>query len=167
MITQKVIFTKEECQYILEQASSWVKNVGYLETGFKEANYDRVNEESYIKTDKIKAILVKKLSEFNVIDIPEEFKILKYSKGGYFGKHKDSGWNFPDRKITIIIQLSEDSSYKGGQMIVENTEFEKKIGNTIVFDASSYHELKVVEEGKRYVAVLWIGSKHLLKTSII
>lgn len=167
MITQKVIFTKEECEYILEQASSWVKNVGYLETGFKEANYDRVNEESYINSDNIKDMFIEKLSEFNIIDIPKEFKILKYSKGGYFGKHKDSGWNLPDRKITVIIQLSDDSKYKGGQMIVENTIFEKQIGNTIVFDANNYHELKLIEEGERFVAVLWIGSDHLLKTSII
>lgn len=167
MITQKVIFTKKECQHILEQASSWVKNVGYLETGFKEANYDRVNEESYINSDNIKDMFVEKLSEFNIIDIPKEFKILKYSKGGYFGKHKDSGWNFPDRKLTIIIQLSDYSSYKGGTMVVDDTVFEKEIGNTIVFDANSYHELKFVEEGERYVAVLWLGSEHLSKISII
>lgn len=167
MISQKVLFTKEECQYILDQASSWVKNVGYLETGFKEPNYDRVNEESYINSDSIKDMFVEKLSEFNIIDIPKEFKILKYSKGGYFGMHKDSGWNLPDRKLTIIIQLSDHSSYKGGTMVVEDTVFEKEIGNTIVFDANSYHELKFVEEGERYVAVLWIGSDHLSKTSII
>ena len=167
MITQKVIFTKKECKQILDQASSWVKNKGYLETGFDEANYNRVNEESYINSNNIKGLFIKKLSMFNIIDIPKEFKILKYSKGGYFGKHKDSGWNLPNRKISVIIQLSDGDDYKGGQMVVENTLFEKEIGNTIVFDANNYHELKLIEEGERYVAVLWLGSEHLLKTSII
>ena len=167
MISQKIIFSKEECLLILDQTSIWVKNKGYLETGFEEANYDRVNEESYIKTDNIRDILIEKLSEFNVIDIPKEFKVLKYKKGGYFGRHKDSGWNLPDRRITVIIQLSENTSYKGGEMLVENTSFQKDIGNTIVFDSNCYHELKVIEEGVRYVAVLWLGTKHLTKSSLI
>lgn len=167
MITQKIIFSKEECLLILDQTSLWVKNKGYLETGFKEANYDRENEESYIKTDNIRDILIKKLSEFNVIDIPKEFKVIKYNKGGYFGRHKDSGWNFPDRKTSILIQLSEHTDYKGGEMLVENTLFNREIGNTLVFDSSNYHEVKLVEEGERYVAALWLGSDHLLKTSTI
>jgi len=166
MITQKVLFTKEECKFILDQADFWASNNGYLESEVDEVNYDRINQESTIKTDNIKDMVIKNLSEFNIIDIPEVIKVLKYNKGGYFGRHKDSGWNFPDRKITIIIQLSDLSSYKGGEMLVEDTSFQKDIGNTIVFDSNCYHELKVIEEGVRYTVVLWLGSKHLTKSSL-
>jgi len=166
MISQKIIFSKEECLLILDQASLWVNNKGYLESGVDNWNYDRINQESHIKTDNIKDMVIKNLSEFNVIDIPEVIKLLKYNKGGYFGRHKDNGWNFPDRRITVLIQLSENTSYKGGEMLVENTSFQKDIGNTIVFDSNCYHELKVIEEGVRYAAVLWLGTKHLLKSSL-
>lgn len=166
MITQKVLFTKEECKLIIDQADFWASNKGYLESEVDKWNYDRINQESLIKTDIIKDMVIKNLSEFNIIDIPEVIKVLKYNKGGYFGRHKDNGWNFPDRRITVLIQLSDQIGYKGGEMLVENTSFQKDIGNTIAFDSNCYHELKVIEEGVRYAAVLWLGTKHLLKSSL-
>ena len=167
MIEQKILFNKSECQSILDLTGDWVINDKYKKSDFNEPTYDRINEECYIDSYSIKSLMLNKLKEFSIIDIPDNFKILKYNTGGKFGLHKDSGWNYPSRKKTLIIHLSNQSDYSGGNMFVGDTIFHNTLGSCIVFDSNEYHELTEVTSGTRFVAVMWLDSNHLLNTSII
>lgn len=167
MIEQKILFNEMECQSILDLTVDWVTNDKYKKSEFNEPTYDRINEECYIHSHSIKSLMLNKLNEFSIVDIPDKFKILKYNTGGKFGLHKDSGWNYPSRKKTLIIHLSNKSDYIGGNMFVGDTLFNNIIGSCILFDSDEYHELTEVISGTRFVAVMWLDSTHLLNTSII
>lgn len=167
MIEQKILFNKLECKSILDLTQDWVVNGKYQKSEFNEPTYDRINEECYIDSYSIKSLMLNKLKEFSIVDIPDNFKILKYNIGGKFGLHKDSGWNYPSRKKTLIIHLSNQSDYTGGNMLVGDVLFDNRLGSCILFDSNEYHELTEIKSGTRFVAVMWLDSNHLLSKFII
>lgn len=166
-VIQKILFSESECKSILNLTGDWISNSKFKKSEFNEPTYDRINEECYVESDSVKGLILSKLKEFSVIDIPSTFKVLKYSAGGKFGLHKDGGWNYPHRKKTVIIHLSSKSDYGGGNMFVGDTLFDNRLGNCIVFNSNDYHELTEVTSGTRFVAVMWLDSSHLLKDSLI
>lgn len=63
---------------------------------------------------------------------------------------------FGNRKLTLIIQLSEKDSYEGGVLIIDNNPISKQIGNLVLFDSGVIHEVTKLSSGERFVLVSWI-----------
>ncbi len=91
---------------------------------------------------------------------------LKYTKGMFYKLHSDvspkKNCNSHKRKLTIIIQLSDESEYSGGDIIVfgtclEQYKLSKKKGTIIIFPSNLPHEVKEIKEGVRYSLVGWIS----------
>lgn len=168
MIKQEVLFNKEECNSILELATTWKKSsVIYHKNVGPVLNLNRRNSlESKIKNiDALSDIILNKLRKFNINSIPNDSKILKYIKGSYFTIHKDRGESTPDRMLTLIIQLSDENNYTGAELIVGDTIVSKKIGNLILFDSGHYHEVKNLIEGERHILVSWIKKENIIKST--
>jgi len=108
-------------------------------------------------------------------DWTEACQFTKYSKGQYYDWHCDS-WAKPyddpgkpahgkNRKLSVTLSLSDEKSYKGGELEFDfrNVEREKqktKIckeikskGSLVVFP--SEHRIKPVKQGYRYSLVVW------------
>jgi len=101
-------------------------------------------------------------SEFNFIwhniksKLPEyqpvEYRILRYRTGGYMVRHHDG----PNPKASqtnssLVIQLSDLSDYKGGDVIVGKSLYELSPGDGIIYNYGEAHEVKKVTSGNRYV----------------
>lgn len=169
---EKQLFSKDECDFILNSfESEWiVSKVGKDYAGnFVEDTELRESQTKTLYTKdntKLSELLLNKLSEFNVVELPIQIQLLKYEVGGHFKKHRDtlSEYNTqPPRHSTIIIYLNED--YEGGNLSVwdyvtdEEYVAERKIGNSVMFESKCFHAASKVLSGTRYVLVLWVTSE--------
>ena len=169
---EKQLFSKDECDFILNSfEGEWrTSKVGKDYAGnFVEDTELRESQTKTLYTKdkpKLSELLLNKLSEFNVVELPIQIQLLKYEIGGHFKKHRDtlSEYNTqPPRHSTIIIYLNED--YEGGNLSVwdyvtdEEYVAERKTGNSVMFESKCFHAASKVLSGTRYVLVVWVTSE--------
>jgi PKHD-type hydroxylase len=97
------------------------------------------------------------LSGFN--DAVQMTNYSSFNQGGY-GWHQDFGSGCA-RKLSLVMQLSDPSSYEGGNLELmvgdKPTQVEKKIGRIIVFPAWTLHRVTPVTVGTRQTLVTWVS----------
>ena len=103
--------------------------------------------------------------KFNVLDLPPlQFTEYDSSYQGEYKSHQDVFWINPTqnhRKLSMIIQLTDDTTYTGGDLELENVgEMPNKAdvrtqGTALLFPSFIYHKLTPVITGKRYSLVGW------------
>jgi PKHD-type hydroxylase len=89
---------------------------------------------------------------------------LTYQTGMFYSPHNDVSPDTNDsthqRKLTVILQLSDDSDYKGGNIILYHDLkpyiMPRKKGSIIVFDSSATHCVSKITEGTRHSLCGWI-----------
>lgn len=105
---------------------------------------------------------------FNV-DVQQEMGEMQFGEydAEYRGKydwHHDVNWqnekNF-DRKLSVVVQLSNPDTYKGGnfefsEVETPNLKDWSKQGSILVFPSYLTHRVTEVTEGKRYSLVSWV-----------
>ena len=107
---------------------------------------------------------------YNLSDEDKELaQISKYSVGQFYGEHRDFGTNDDSitRKLSLTVQLSDEDSYEGGDLIFYNGSIKDKAprgkGSVIVFDSRLNHEVTEVTKGVRYSLVKWYHGDEPLK----
>lgn len=86
----------------------------------------------------------------------EPLEIKKYEVGDKFGAHFDNyfGTSYGlDRKLNVIVQLSDASEYEGGDLCLGSRlkiVIPKNIGTITIFPAHYLHEVLEVTKGQRY-----------------
>jgi PKHD-type hydroxylase len=103
------------------------------------------------------------------IQMPKFLQFTEYKEeyGGKFGAHRDTenfyhATNVTDleRKVTLVIQLSDPLTYEGGELVLIPDEGEEIVGLKyrgcgILFPSNMTHEAKRVTLGSRYSLVAW------------
>lgn len=103
-----------------------------------------------------------------------EFIIQKYLVGFEFKPHIDDvlGPNkstLRKRYYTILIQLSEESEYEGGELWVkENNDIKmnQMIGNVTIFDTERLHWVTPITNGERWSCTIFLEKDALKKIFI-
>ena len=101
---------------------------------------------------------------FNLTEI-SNIQLSKYSylDKGQYKTHQDVIWlkQKYHRKLTIIIQLSENDEYTGGNLCIDGLSKNhlKKKGTLIVFPSFFYHSVERVLSGERLSLVAWFSGK--------
>lgn len=91
-----------------------------------------------------------------------QFTYYDSSEEGKYDRHVDPlTWNIPhNRKLSVVIQLSDPSEYEGGDLILyqgkEGMNIEKKKGMCVFFPSYTLHECTPVTKGQRYSLVAWV-----------
>jgi predicted 2-oxoglutarate/Fe(II)-dependent dioxygenase YbiX len=163
-IIQKKLFTKNECEYFKSLSNNKVFDRSRI-TEYTSSNviseYRTSQEVSILLDIDLSNMILEKIKEFGIKTLPNYFIILKYDKNQEFKKHNDSGVEYPNRYKTLIIQLSDDIEYKGGELCIFEKDREliasKDIGNVIMFDSSIEHCANKIQEGIRYSMVFWLS----------
>jgi predicted 2-oxoglutarate/Fe(II)-dependent dioxygenase YbiX len=163
-IIQKKLFTKNECEYFKSLSNNKVFDRSRI-TEYTSSNviseYRTSQEVSILLDIDLSNMILEKIKEFGIKTLPNYFIILKYDKNQEFKKHNDSGVEYPNRYKTLIIQLSDDIEYKGGELCIFEKDIEviasKDIGNVIMFDSSIEHCANKIQEGVRYSMVFWLS----------
>ena len=94
-----------------------------------------------------------------------QYTIYKGTDEGFYNWHYDTFWageTTYDRKISVIIQLSNPSDYEGGEFLLEDqyeqpnaTELKQR-GTVLCFPSFLMHTVKPVTKGIRKSLVAWI-----------
>lgn len=82
------------------------------------------------------------------------------SKGSHFGRHVDNALATPThRKLTFSIQLSDEASYEGGDLLLHTsstpTAIPRTQGVVSFFPSYTLHEVTPIISGTRYSLVGW------------
>lgn len=175
MIIQEKILTSLECREIVEQFSntplhsphdSKTESYKYRGAVIKNANINLYEP----KFSKVLTLLQERLKKFGVIKIPTNTLFIEYTKGCYQDLHKDDYTSIvgskPIRSLSLI--LSEEGSYNGGTLIVEDQEIDKEIGTLAFFPSNTVHQVTEVTSGKRLVLVMFLRQENLqIKSGLI
>lgn len=108
---------------------------------------------------KIQKLGINQLVFENKLAVSRAVIINRYGTKGFFARHRDDYAledHWKNRYKTMIVQLSDQNSYVGGDLLVDDLPIDRSIGNVAMFDSSTYHELTTIEEGERFSLILWL-----------
>ena len=108
------------------------------------------------------------LWHFDLISAPEAIQYTEYyaDKDGHYTWHQDIGTGMASRrKVSITVQLSDDTEYEGGDLELWGggewiRQAPRGKGNVVVFPSYLMHRVKPVTKGTRKSFVLWVGGQH-------
>lgn len=104
--------------------------------------------------------------KFNLNSILDDIQYTEYrGGGGHYDWHIDIGPGpISHRKVSVIVQLSNDSEYTGGVLEISSGSNTQKVstkkGAVIVFPSFLQHRVTPVSSGLRKSLVLWAGGEH-------
>lgn len=109
----------------------------------------------------------KQLWHFDLLNC-ETMQYTEYyaSNGGHYTWHQDLGSEFAShRKVSISVQLSNPSTYTGGDLQLwvggdDVVSVQKSLGEATIFPSYMMHRVTEVTSGTRKSLVLWIGGSH-------
>lgn len=163
---QKVILNDDEINQIKGYTKEWsdseIQDRGYLPN-------QRKSLECSIDSNLVESILLPHLKEYNIKSITGQVIILQYNKGHFFKRHQDRLDPNPkttNRQQTLIVQLSDENDYEGGELVVRDIVANKTKGNMVLFESNEWHELKELTSGTRYCLVVWLPSSDYNKNKL-
>lgn len=136
----------------------------------------RKSNVSFLKPETLLEPFYRKLTEFvhhynnqcfrYRVGFIETLQYTEYKVGYFYDWHKDTfdrDYNifYEQRKLSISIQLSDESEYEGGDLELYHPEEPKKApkqkGTVILFPSFMYHRVTPVTKGRRLSLVSWIN----------
>jgi len=91
-----------------------------------------------------------------------QFTYYASNEEGCYKSHVDPlNWKLPhNRKLSIVVQLSDPNEYDGGELKLYNsyepTVIKKQKGLIVTFPSYTLHEVTPVTKGNRYSLVAWV-----------
>lgn len=169
--------TKEECERIINYINKDPsKKVEGGVTGKHSIRKEyRKNLVRWIDSDDIKDLewLIQRIGgavmdvntqiyQFNLTGLSESIQFTEYSDlKDKYDYHVDSTLGAYTRKLSVIIQLSDENSYKGCNVEIKlqekNNIVNRKQGSITIFPSYLLHRVTPLLEGTRYSLVTWIG----------
>ena len=90
-----------------------------------------------------------------------DFRMNKYSKGGFMSRHVDNihhshGQEYGYPQASALLFLNDD--YEGGHFHISGLRYETKKGSAIIFPSNFMfpHEVNLITKGTRYSIVTWL-----------
>lgn len=150
MIYQEIIFTKNECELIINSHESFKKKWKDFDRNYNASIIEYKDSTKWI-FDKYKTFFEKNTNH-KILNLKKYIHFHEYNENDWFGKHNDARKN---RCFAIGTLLNDD--FSDGDFIFydkKTTILNKEIGNTYIFDVNLFHEIKPILNGKRY-SMLW------------
>jgi len=104
--------------------------------------------------------------KFDLHTVIDDIQYTEYRGGGnHYDWHVDIGpGSISHRKVSVIVQLSDPSEYKGGELQINTGGQIKTIpqvkGSVVIFPSYLLHRVTPVTTGLRKSLVLWAGGNH-------
>ena len=182
------VFDKATCEKIINYCKS---NLSFIKggiggsTGGKQVSTDivvksiRDSDIAWMRNDNDTSFIFQKIIEktnqinnfynFDIIGITEPIQFTSYdgNKEEHFDWHLDMGAGYKSRrKLSLIIQLSDENDYEGGECQIEidardnkPTIGSRKRGSMIFFPSYLRHRITPVTFGHRYSLVSWLSGQ--------
>ena len=161
MLKQSILFTKKECDYIIQLKNQYplLGDNGRWDE-FDDFRYKFYSLEYSTDIDWI----IKRMCDYfekemnlHIFHRPTKLNLHHYTIGDEFGKHIDTGSPIKEWNVGII--LNED--FEGGDYIIfdENDNpisIDKKIGNVCIFQSQIPHQVTPITKGERWAIAMFI-----------
>lgn len=170
----KGVFSPEECQKIIEIGNKLNPDLGKF---FGKDGKEIINpivrkslvswiapnndtEWIYIKLQQVVQDINDKFFKFHLTGINECLQFTKYqAPDGHYHTHIDKNYNGPIRKLSLTVQLTDPSKYKGGELEIYQQEkplvVGKEQGMAVLFPSYVLHKVTPVIKGERCSLVGW------------
>ena len=173
ILQQKILFSKEECDYIINLSKELNEDTPY---GYKDVNKENVkisysvwvinrNNKTQWIFDKIHTYFENK-TNLKIKKELEKIYIHKYIEGQQFQKHTDTLYKTQIHNVGVCL----NNDYDGGELVLYNPEEQlpKEIGNIYTFPSQRLHEVKKIIKGERWsiIGFLHFENIELNKTLI-
>lgn len=128
-------------------------------------NYKGPNDDNAWVFDRLGYIISSLNMQFFGFDITgfgEAIQLTNYSSDdhGTYGWHQDNGGDGLNRKLSLVLQLSDPSEYEGGQLEIlcssNPVAVPKRKGLVCVFPSWTTHQVTPVVQGSRQSLVVWL-----------
>ncbi|MCE9574190.1 MAG: Fe2+-dependent dioxygenase [Deltaproteobacteria bacterium] len=171
------LLTKEELETVQRTIASATFGDGAVTSGViaRQAKHNQeLSPEGSEGGALINQILTRAFSRhaiYRAWALPREntaFIVNRYEEGMYYDDHVDNGvhdfgggrWVRSDLAITVF--LSDPSTYDGGELVIdsdrESNMVKLRVGEAVVYPATSIHRVERVRRGVRIAAVCWVES---------
>ena len=157
LISQKVLFSKEECDLIINQKKTnhqnWTKN----SRNYKSSTIV-FNNETYWIFERLKTFF-EEVTGNNIIKLKEEIHFHIFDTEDWFGIHNDTR---DSRLFSVGVLLN--NNFDGGDFKLYNPNeivLNKTVGNSYIFDANISHEITPIEMGTRYSLIWFIQGNNI------
>ena len=179
IVIHNSLFSPEECQKIIDVEGNFIDSTTQLYDKFSHyLNYKPIERFTNKNARKSKskeldftdnnAWIFERFTEFTNKANEEYFhlniqnyigtQIIKYEKDDFFNIHVDIGaGEIANRKLSLIVFLSERKDYEGGQLkwFPEIQLVKQLQGTMVIFPSYFPHLVEPVIKGTRYVLVSW------------
>tara|TARA_B100000131_G_C17891223_1_gene522370 strand:- start:57 stop:602 length:546 start_codon:yes stop_codon:yes gene_type:complete len=165
------IVTAEECDYIIKAGEEAPEEKGTVYSNPEEGDSDiRKSNISWIRNnpeiDRIQNYFFSEANRnaygFDVNYMPSA-QFGTYGKGDFYNWHHDVNWELDsvyDRKLSIVIQLSDPNDYEGGDFefssMYPQPEGFRERGSVLVFPSYIPHRVTEITKGTRKSLVNWL-----------
>lgn len=161
IVSQKILFTKEECTNIISHNDTHITNWGMED---RKYNSQPINYSLGTKWlfDRLK-YFVETETNIQIRTIKKQIHFHTFKEGDWFGKHNDIR---DDRMYAVGVLLNDN--FDGGDFKLYNsTEYtlDKIVGNTYLFDVAIEHEITPILKDERH-SLLWFLQREHIKFEI-
>ena len=174
-VTLDTIFTDYELDQLVMQANQ-VKKVSSTVGSGAVSNY-RICDIAWLESDEVEsdfdwvyATLADAISRVNnehfQFDLTHltalQFTVYNGNNHSNYQKHLDLGRQFPNRKLSFSVQLSDDAEYVGGDLRFHYIKNQPEVaprekGKIIFFPSWVVHDVTPVTQGTRRSLVGWVN----------
>jgi len=173
--TSQRFFTPEECLKIIEFSSGLTETTGATNPDTSQPGADDTEDSAIRKSvvkwlpinpdtrwiyNKLEGAIIRLNQAYGFsLNGFELLQVSRYSDGGHYTWHIDTGGEAEStRKLSLSVQLSDDSEYQGGDLefMGVRSSTARDIGTLIAFPSFLTHRVTPVTEGTRYSIVGWI-----------
>lgn len=180
---ESLMFSKEECEKIISYANDLYPTNASVGGSIEKSKVDASirsadiyvlenNEEHkwiYERVAKVVSIINKVHFDYEIAGITHGIQLIHYKADaevpGHYDWHVDAGnGEVAVRKISFTAQLSDENSYEGCELVINNHATEvigrKDRGSIHLFPSYMPHVVTPITKGERYALVIWIhGSR--------
>jgi PKHD-type hydroxylase len=168
------VFTDEEIEKIKElgnalpqQRATVVAEDNELKsTDYRESEVAWMADEPKFRWiyDKITACIKESNSamwNYDISGYDDELQFTTYyDNNGHYDWHVDFGPTISNRKLSVVVQLTDPEEYEGGELQLLNphvVSIERRKGMVVVFSSFVLHRVTPVLSGKRQSLVAWLS----------
>jgi hypothetical protein len=161
----EIIFTKEECDKIIEYSQTLKKRRQKPSNG-RLVSYEHYTLELNDDTEWVYKKLnshLEKVTNTQVIKEVDNIMINHYTLGDCFEKHQDL--YFKNQTFNVAVHLNEN--YEGGDFTFYEPDYimPKITGLSYVFQNNRWHEVKKVTEGDRWSMIAFYKRENIKPTN--
>jgi PKHD-type hydroxylase len=169
------VFSDYEIETIINHSKQYQLEKAKLENDAEE-NSIRNNEIVFIGPEGIEWLFSRlanvcsemneRFFKFDIFGLAEGLQFTQYTAPNQFYKmHMDKLFMKNVRKLSIVVQLTDENEYEGGDLELilgagdDTVKMTRKKGKVIMFPSYIIHQVTPITKGQRYSLVGWITGK--------